>query len=71
MAGGFAFLMSLSLFIFCYLQYCPGWIPGYRQCFPDEEGMGKKGFEKATPFEARVELGRPVEFQDLGEPDIR
>ena len=70
LAGGFAFLMSFSLFVFCYLQYCPGWIPYYDQIMKKEEAK-KIDKSEHTGLLKQVELGRPVDFSDLSEPDIR
>ena len=69
LAGGFAFLMSFSLFVFCYLQYCPGWIPGYDHCIGNSNNQPK--IDKSEHAGLQVELGRPIDFEDLSEPDIR
>ena len=75
LAAGFAFIMTFSLTAFCYLQYCPGYIP-YRNFFmgEDETHIDRK-VDKSDHFEAGKgidhEIGKNVEFEDLSNPDVR
>jgi len=75
LAWGFAFIMTFSLSIFCYLQYCPGYIPYRDFLMGEDEGHIDRKIDKSEHFEAGKgidhEIGKNVEFEDLSNPDVR